>query len=140
MQTGTQQVTFVLQRFGQAGSGEWIATSSTSRSAFPVLWNAVVTTNRAPIVADGRLVEPFPRTDIRCGIPLDTNITDCSGEMCSGTALARMPELEGPQPAASAARGRHAPKERAEELQIRLHLRLIKENAAPPNSHASIGG
>jgi hypothetical protein len=27
----------------------------------------------------------------------------------------------------------------AEELQIRLHLRLIKENAAPPNSYVSIG-
>jgi hypothetical protein len=134
MHTSTQQVTFLFQRLGQAGYGEWIATSSVSRSAFPVLWNAVVTTNWAPFVADGRLVEPFPRTDIRCSIPLDTNITDFSSEVCSGPALATMPEPECPQPAASAARGRHAPHEMAEELQIRLHLRLIKENAAPPKS------
>jgi hypothetical protein len=125
MHTSTQQVSFVLQRLGQARSGEWIATSSVSRSAFPVLWNAVVTTNWAPFEADGRLVEPFPRTDIRCGIPLGTNMTDFNGEACSGTALGTMPEPEGPQPAASAARGKHASQEMAEELQIRLHLRLI---------------
>src|ERR1700746_492906 len=105
MHTSTQQVTFVLQRLGQAGPGEWMATSSVSRSAFPGLWDAGVTTNWAPFVADRRLVEPFPRTDIRCSIPLDTNIADFSGEVCSGTALATMPEPEGPQPAASAARG-----------------------------------
>lgn len=134
MHTSTQQVTFVLQRLGQDGSGEWIATSSVSRSAFPVLWNAVVTTNWAPFVADGRLVEPFPRTDIRCRIPLDANITDFNGEVCSGTALPTMPEPERPQPAPSAARGRHASQEMAEELQIRLHLRLIKENTAAPKS------
>lgn len=134
MHTSTQQVIFMLQRLDQAGSGEWVATSSVSRSAFPVLWNAVVTTNWAPFVADGRLVEPFPRTDIRCSIPLNANITDFSGEVCSGTALDTMPEPEGPQPATSAARGRHASQEMAEELQIRLRLRLIKENAAPPNS------
>jgi hypothetical protein len=132
--TSTQQVTFLLQRLGQAGPGEWMATSSVSRSAFPVLWNAAVTTNWAPFVADGRLVEPFPRTDIRCAVPLGTNITDFSGEVCSGTALPTMPEPEGPQLAASAARGRHASREMAEELQIRLHLRLIKESAAPPSS------
>jgi len=132
--TSTQQVTFVLQRLGQAGSGEWMATSSVSRSAFPVLWNAVVTTSWAQFVADGGMVEPFPRTDIRCTVPLDTNITDFSGEVCSGTALATMPEPEGPQPAASTARGRHASQEMAEELQIRLHLRLIKESAARPDS------
>jgi len=132
--TSTQEVTLVLQRLSQAGSGEWIATTRVSRSAFPVLWNAVVTTNWAPFVADGRLVEPFPRTDIRCSIPLGTNITDFSGEVCSGTALDTMPEPEGPRPAASAARDRHASQEMTEELQIRLHLRLIKENAAPPGT------
>jgi hypothetical protein len=124
----TQQVTFVLQRLGQPGSGEWMATSSVSHSAFSVLWNAAVTTNWAPFVADGRLVEPFPRTDIRCTVPSGTNITDFSGEVCSGTALTTMPEPEGPQPAASAVRGRHASQEMAEELQIRLHLRLVKES------------
>ena len=123
--TSTQQVTFVLQRLGQAPSGEWTATSSVSRSAFPVLWNAVVTTNWAPFVADGTRVEPFPRTDIRCTLPLDTNAEDFSGEVCSGTALATMPEPEGPQPAASAAQGRNASQAMAEELQFRLQLRLL---------------
>jgi hypothetical protein len=123
LHTGTQQVTFVLERPGQVETGEWIATSSVSRSAFPALWNAVVTTNWAPFVADGKRVAPLPRTDIRCTVPLDTNAEDFRGEVCSGTTLATTPEPEGPQ---SAAQGKHASQAMAEELQIRLYIRLVQ--------------
>jgi hypothetical protein len=80
----------------------------------------------APFKTDGRRVEPFPRTDIRCTVPLDTSAENFSGEVCSGTALATMPEPKGPQPAASAARGWRASQEMAEELQIRLDMRLVR--------------
>lgn len=119
----TQQGTFEFRRVAQ-NPQEWIGELTAQNQASPVLWNAAVTTNWPKFVADGKTIEPAPRTDLSCYMSSsDLYGGDFNGYTCTGTPLVALPIQPDQTPQPIKQNKRYA-RELANQLKIRLHLRL----------------
>lgn len=163
--TTTRDVTFLFRtpphskaRRAKKGTAEWSATTSVPSSAFPGLWNAVVTTDWPTFVAAekcvmpssttgypsgescaGKVVEPEPRTDIRCVMPSVGE--DFSGVVCTGKPLSLVPISEEETVASGQPDRSSASQETPENegVVVELEIHLAQTNPTPRQSASPIG-
>jgi hypothetical protein len=153
----TREVVFVFRKVARAGprkenlaNFDWSAASTISSRTFPVLWNAVVYTywptfvleeqcvsaeagaeDYVGPVCEGKVVEPLPRTDLRCLTGSPAGNLNCTGAPLVG--LTRREDESGVSAAHDS--GDSSP-DLADEVEIELHLRLVerKTHAAQQTS------
>lgn len=158
--TTTREATFLFRlsprtrtRKAKKGTTEWVASSAIPSDLFPDLWNAVVTTDWPtfflgeqcvmPAVmgedfsgqeCSGKVVQPEPRTDIRCVMPSVGE--DFSGVTCTGTPLSLVPITEEVSVAGAGAQASTGSQgvSSNEEVEIKLDMRLATANSALPKS------
>jgi hypothetical protein len=155
-----QEVVFVFRKVAHAGAREerhgnveWLASSTIPAEAFPVLWNAVVTTYWPTFVVEeqcvsaeagaedysgplceGKVVEPLPRTDMHCVMASPNG-----NESCTGTPLAGLLRRVDESHAGGGQESGSSSQPLANEVEIQLDLHLAKANPAPPKAPATTG-